>query len=268
MTKSESIIMAVAFVLTIVAWAILVLKVAYSDSKETFKDQMTTSITTNAVPEETTEADSLSEAESETETKPCEDEEYEEYQTDENAYRRMIVFPEYEMAPIEVSLDEDLELGAETDDGFVVFKKYVDRDGIECTFRFSEKSQRIVYDCAKKYDLPYRIVLAVLGVETDWNENRNHRETNDGTRYIGIGCINEKYHAENLAKRGIDIYTLEGNIEGVCYLLRQFYDRFGNLTYAIMAYNGGGNYAHGKRENGVTETSYTKLTKKIAESFE
>lgn len=172
------------------------------------------------------------------------------------------------MIVFEYSEDEDVELAAPEVEPFEFFSSYVDLHGKVTKLRLSEQTQEIVYDKAKQYDLPHRVVLAVLGVETDWNENASHRETHDGTRYIGIGCICEKYHAKKLAEKGIDIYTLDGNIEGVCYLLNEWRQQLGSLTYAVMAYNGGGGYARSNREKGIAETSYTKWVKSIADSLQ
>ena len=150
---------------------------------------------------------------------------------------------------------------------FQPFTTYV-YNGTRKKLPASENLQRIVYETAERYKLPYCVVLALLGVETGWNENADHVETHDGARYIGIGCISEKYHASDMAKRGIDIYTLDGNVEAVCWLLKAQYDRFGTIELALMAYNGGTGYAKGQAERGITENSYSQKVMKYAESFE
>ena len=261
---NEQAIPLIALIIVCIVWVVFVVRIM-DDGREA---EETTETETTVTEEETTEpAEPLTEIDEELELPP-----------DANAYRRVIIFPEYVIKPaiIEYSEDEELELAApETEEqndetvDFVPFTTYVRyNDGKRVPFRFSEYGQKTVYDTAEKYGLPYRTVLAILGVETDWNENDAHRETNDGTRYIGIGCICEKYHAENLAKQGIDIYTLKGNIEGVCYLLKAQYDRFGNLNHAIMAYNAGGGYTQGQVEKGVTENGYSRKVMAYAESFE
>lgn len=150
---------------------------------------------------------------------------------------------------------------------FVVFKSVV-ADGKEIKFKLSEKTQKTVYEISKKYNLPYRVILGLLGVETFWNEDKNHIETHDGARYIGIGCIAERHHAERLKKNGIDIYTLEGNIEGICYLLNEHMNNFdNNIVYALMAYNGGASYARSKISDGIENTSYTRKIMAYADSL-
>lgn len=196
------------------------------------------------------------------------------------SYQRKVIFVEHEIAPItievEVSIPESRYLSASKDDsskievdsGFVFYRTYKDSDNkIVKELPLSEKSQRIVYNMSQKYGLPYKVVLALIGVETTWDEDTTY-EIHGGVKYIGIGCLNEKYHAKNLAEKGIDIYTLEGNIEGICYLLRGHLDRFdGSITYAVMAYNGGAGYALAKKADGVTENSYLKKLRWYMESF-
>lgn len=150
---------------------------------------------------------------------------------------------------------------------FEPFTTYV-YNGTRKKLPASENLQRIVRETANRYDLPHRIVLALLGVETTWKENADHVETHNGARYIGIGCVNEKYHAADMAKRGIDIYTLAGNIEAICWLLKAQYDRFGTIDLALMAYNGGAGYTKAQIERGATENSYSRKVMQYAESFE
>ena len=150
---------------------------------------------------------------------------------------------------------------------FQPFSTYV-YNGTRKKLPASENLQRIVYETTERYELPYRVALALLGVETHWNESPDHVETHGGARYIGIGCISEKYHASDMAKRGIDIYTLNGNVEAVCWLLKAQYDRFGTIELALMAYNGGAGYAKGQAERGITENSYSQKVMRYAESFE
>lgn len=150
---------------------------------------------------------------------------------------------------------------------FTPFMTYV-YNGTRKKLPASESLQSIVRKTAEIYELPHRIVLALLGVETTWNENADHVETHNGARYIGIGCVNEKYHAESLANKGINIYTLAGNVEGVCWLLKAQYDRFGTIELALMAYNGGAGYVQWATERGIYENGYTRTVMGYAESFE
>lgn len=198
--------------------------------------------------------------------------EYNEYEDedeepDESAYKRMIYVTEHVIVIEFTETEEELLAPPIKADDFEPFDTYV-YAGERKPIPISDNTQRIIYRISTEYGLPYRMVLAIFGAETTWNEDPDHTEVHDGVKYIGMGCINEKYHADNLAKKGIDIYTLSGNIEGVCYLLKAQHERFDDITYAIMAYNGGAGYVIAQIEKGVTENSYTRAVKRYAESFE
>lgn len=133
---------------------------------------------------------------------------------------------------------------------------------------FSEKMQRYTYDVCQKYGVPYRTILGILGAETHWNEDASHVEVHSGTRYIGIGCLTEKYHADRFADIGINIYTLKGNIEALCIIFRGHMDMFDNdPTLAAMAYNGGHRYAQNRIADGIYSSGYTDKVNAYAESF-
>lgn len=195
------------------------------------------------------------------------DEEEYEREDGENAYRRIVYIPEYVIV-VEIEEEEtEEEYLAPPEPEIQIFTTYV-YCGERKPLPASENLQRIVYKHAERYSLPYRVVLALLGVETTWNEDPEHTETHGKATYIGIGCINKAYHAENMAKRGIDVYTLDGNVEAICWLLKAQYDRFGTIDLALMAYNAGGGYTQGQVEKGVTENSYSRKVMAYAESFE
>lgn len=185
-------------------------------------------------------------------------------QTIRNPYKAEI--DETQIYVVEYSEAEEEYLAAPEIE-FTPFTTYV-YNGTRKKLPASETLQSIVRKTAEIYELPYRIVLALLGVETTWNENADHVETHNEARYIGIGCVNEKYHAADMAKRGIDIYTVAGNVEAICWLLKAQYDRFGTIELALMAYNGGAGYTKGQIERGITENSYSRKVMAYAESFE
>ena len=195
------------------------------------------------------------------------DEEEYEAEYDENAYRRVVYIPEHVIV-VEINEEEtEEEYLAPPEPEMQIFATYVYADTRK-PLPASESLQRTVHKYAELYGLPYKVVLALLGIETTWNENPKHTETHGGAKYIGIGCINEEYHAENMAKRGIDIYTLDGNVEAICWLLKAQYDRFGTIELALMAYNAGGGYTQGQVERGVTENGYSRKVMEYADSFE
>lgn len=147
-------------------------------------------------------------------------------------------------------------------DGFEVFSTYL-YNGREYPMPLSKELQYHTYQMCEKYDLPYRIIMGMMGTETGWNANAGNERG-----YIGIGCISEKYYAKSMKNIGVDIYTVKGNIEAICIIMRDKMDEFNNnIIYAMMAYNGGSTYARNLIKKGYSSTTYTKRTIGFAESL-
>lgn len=171
----------------------------------------------------------------------------------------------------ELSQIETTEIEKDSDNvfdkDFILFTTYVRNDGLTRKLPLSENTQRWVWKMCKKYELPYRIILGVLGTETTWNENPNHKEVHSGQTYIGIGCVSEKWHADTYEEKGINIYTLKGNIEALCDMIHKNYEIFHNIDIALMAYNMGANGARYQINHGIYETSYTRQVHFYADSL-
>ena len=73
----------------------------------------------------------------------------------------------------------------------------------------------------EKYDVPYRIIMGLMGVETGWKVSIEKEVGSNGRTYIGLGCLDEIYNAEKFANLGIDIYTPKGNIEAICWIINR-----------------------------------------------
>ena len=127
--------------------------------------------------------------------------------------------------------------------------------------------QEYTYKMSLKYDVPYRVVLGLMGVESGWQANIGEKTSGNAT-YVGLGMLRDIYYADRYAAQGIDIYTPEGNIEAICDTIRAKLDAFnGNIAYALMAYNLGNGGAKSKIAAGIHETGYTKKVMAYAESF-
>lgn len=146
---------------------------------------------------------------------------------------------------------------------FTAFSTFTSLKGNEHELPLREELQYHTYLMAEKYNVPYKIILAIMGVETTWRE-----DIGIVNGYVGLGCLNEKYHAKSFAEQGINIYTPEGNIEAICILIRKSLDNFdGNIHFALMAYNKGTNGARQLIENGQYTTKYSEKVIWFAESF-
>ena len=182
-------------------------------------------------------------------------------------------------APLTETSDDDSEseavvlrnensLASAPPEEFQAFTTYLYKDNRH-DMPLSEELQYWTYQMCEKYDVPYRIIMGLMGVETGWNENTGIEIGYNGRAYVGLGCLDEVYNAESFAERGIDIYTNQGNIEAICWIINYNLEHFdNNIDYALMAYNGGAGYARNKINNGVYSTGYTEKVHYYADSLE
>ncbi len=149
---------------------------------------------------------------------------------------------------------------------FAPFESYLYHD-TRLRMPLSAELQEHTYRMSLKHDVPYRVIMGLMGVEAGWNANIGEK-TNGNATYVGLGMMRDIYHADKFAAQGIDIYTPEGNIEAICILIRQKLDAFdNNIHYALMAYNLGNGGAQAKINAGIHETGYSQKVLRYAESL-
>ena len=106
---------------------------------------------------------------------------------------------------------------------------------------------------ASKYNVPVELVFSVMYVESRF-DNKAVSSTGD----YGIMQINEKYHAYFCDKVGVpECISLYNNIEVGCYILGNFYEKYGNVNMVCMAYNMGEGGASSYFADGIYHTSYS-----------
>ena len=89
---------------------------------------------------------------------------------------------------------------------------YCNYNGQRHTIDLSEELQLHTFRMAQKYGVQYELVMAVMGVESGWDED----DRGNGT-FVGLGAI---YVAQlkELKSIGItDLYDPKQNIEAICY---------------------------------------------------
>ena len=149
---------------------------------------------------------------------------------------------------------------------FAPFKSYLYGDR-RLRLPLSDELQEHTYRMCIKYDVPYRVVMGLMGVEAGWNANIG-TETNGNATYVGLGMLRDIYNVDKFAKQGIDIYTPKGNIEAICITLRAKLDEFdGNIHHALMAYNLGSGGARSKIKAGINENGYSRKVLRYADSL-
>lgn len=149
---------------------------------------------------------------------------------------------------------------------FVIFTYYYHVGaGRYYSVGLSPELQRHTWRMCVKYNVPYKIVMGLMGVESGWTADIGVYY--DGTGgYVGLGMLSEYYCVGPFAARGIDIYTPEGNIEGICSTLSEKFIEFGgNVHHALMAYNAGSGGAYSMIAKGMDTSSYSEWVCGIAD---
>ncbi|MBO7377025.1 MAG: transglycosylase SLT domain-containing protein [Clostridia bacterium] len=131
----------------------------------------------------------------------------------------------------------------------------------------SPELQHHTYEMCLKYRVPYKIVIALMGIESSWNADIGVLKNSSGS-YVGLGMLSVKYNAGVFRERGIDIYQPEGNIEAICRVFSDKLREFdGNVHYALMAYNMGSGGAWAAIARGTLSTSYSRKIVNLAEGL-
>ena len=119
--------------------------------------------------------------------------------------------------------------------------------------------QQFVFTCCKKWDVPYELILAVMGMESSFDIFIGERSDEYGNTYYGPGMVHIKYNEEPLRKLGIELCTYEGGAEAVAYIMREKLQEFENdYSKALIAYNTGSYGALQLFEKGILTTGYSK----------
>ena len=114
----------------------------------------------------------------------------------------------------------------------------------------SDGWQAFTQDTCKRYGIDYSLMLGLMETESSFRE-----DADSGWAYglCQIGYINE----EDLAEKGMDIYTNAGNIEASCVILSDLLSRH-DVSEALMAYNMGEYGASEYWDEGITESQYSR----------
>lgn len=141
-------------------------------------------------------------------------------------------------------------------------------EGTRLKMPLSIELQRYTYEMANKHNVPFEVIMGIMGIESGWRANIGTSTVN-GKTYVGMGMLRDIYHADRFAQLGIDIYTPKGNIEAICILIREKLDIFdNNVNYALMAYNIGISPTQQKIKEGIYETEYSKRVLRYIDSFQ
>lgn len=127
----------------------------------------------------------------------------------------------------------------------------------------SNEKQTAVRQICEKYGVPFDLVIAMMKVESNFNEKAVSR-TND----YGVMQINQVNHANLRKQLGVtDFLDFEQNVECGCYLLSDLIKRYGDTSAALMCYNNGEGGAKKLWAQGIYTTKYTRTVTKERNSL-
>ena len=118
--------------------------------------------------------------------------------------------------------------------------------------------QKYLYDKCKEYNVPYDLALGVIKVESNFNPNSIHKNSN-GSRDYGlfqINTINHKWLSEEL---GItDFLNPYQNIDAGVYMLSQLLKKYDDEHIVLMSYNMGERAAKNLVNRGIYSSRYSR----------
>lgn len=98
-----------------------------------------------------------------------------------------------------------------------------------------------VEEVSQKYSIPKELILAIIKQESNFNP-RAYNKNKDGTEDRGLMQVNYQHNLRLMKEYGIadpdQLYDIETNIELGARILYENFQRFGNWTMAVKAYNG------------------------------
>jgi len=153
-------------------------------------------------------------------------------------------------------------------DEFVPYSAYI-KKGKQYKLPISVEWQKVVWNYAQEYEVPYNVVLAIAGVETSFDVFRGAvKSRTTSVVYYGCGMVSTVSKDKISAAIGMDMCTPEGGVAAMCYVFGKKYKEFdGNVVYALMAYNMGSGGARRAISQGRTSSGYAEKVLDISQGF-
>lgn len=119
----------------------------------------------------------------------------------------------------------------------------------------SEEKQKMLYDAAQEFGIPYELAVAVV-----WRESDFENIYGDGGKAYGYFQIWPKWHTERANRLGVyDLMDTEGNFRVGCSLLADYIKSCdGDIHKALMVYNMGAGGASKLWRQGITSSKYSR----------
>ena len=156
--------------------------------------------------------------------------------------------PEPSEAPTEKPLEADELSCVEKRDDFIPIK--------DCPW--STKLQKKIKKICKKYSISFELIMSMAYTESRFNK----AAVGDEGEALGAWQIHPSVWMNVIHKLGYskeDMLRAAPAAEVTCYIMRAHFEKWDDVYYALMAWNGGGVYAYKKRMAGEI-TSYAAET--------
>lgn len=126
--------------------------------------------------------------------------------------------------------------------------------GVYYDIKLSKSKQDYVRKMCSKYNVSFELVLAVMKVESGYNEKAKSK-TND----YGIMQINKGNHSFLRKKLGMSNFLdFRQNTEAGVYMLSRYTAKHADIHKVLMCYNLGEGAAAKKWKKGTVQTSYSR----------
>lgn len=121
-------------------------------------------------------------------------------------------------------------------------------------YKLSDKTKNCIVVCADYFGLPREVVQATIEKESSGNPNATNETAKD--RYVGLMQISEGLYADTCVSLGGEsLYDELDNIMTGCYLLSKLYNKYNDISTALVAYNMGEN---AMLKRGITSSKYSE----------
>ena len=111
---------------------------------------------------------------------------------------------------------------------------------------FDEDTQLLLYSVCERLGVPYELALSVI-----WRETNFKNLIGDSGASAGYMQVQEKHHSDRMERLGVvDLMDMHGNFLVGCDYLAELLGKDRGVEWALMAYNGGPNYANEMKKAG------------------
>lgn len=112
----------------------------------------------------------------------------------------------------------------------------------------------IIKLCESKHIAP-ALVFAIIDRESSFNE----KAIGDSEHSFGLMQIQPRWSKERMTRLDcLDLLNPYQNVAVGIDILSTYFEKYEDIAYVLMAYNGGESYAENNMKNGIYETDYTR----------